>query len=248
MDRLIYTAMTGAIHTMHQQATTSHNLANVTTTGFRAQVDSFRAVPVISEGSPTRDFVVDAEVGTDFRLGAIQQTGRVLDVALLNKGWLVVEMPDGTEAYTRHGSLVTTTEGLLQTREGHNVRSMEGGPIIVPTDMPYTIETDGTVSSIDDTTTPRTVMLIGQLRLVNPPEEMLVRGGDGLFRMRDGTVPPVDPGVKLVNGALEASNVSAAETLVNMITLARQFELQMNMISHADENASRAISILTLPG
>lgn len=247
MDRLIYTAMTGAIHTMNQQATTAHNLANVTTTGFRAQVDSFRAVPVISEGSPTRDFVVDAEVGTDFNLGAIQHTGRALDVALMNQGWLVVEMPDGTEAYTRHGSLMVTPEGVLQTREGRNVRGVDG-PIVVPTDLPYTIEVDGTVSSIDDTTTPRTVMAIGQLRLVNPPESQLVRGGDGLFRMKDGTIPPADPGVKLVGSALEASNVNAADTLVHIISLARQFELQMNMIKHADENASRAIGILTLNG
>lgn len=247
MDRLLYTAMTGAIHTMNQQATTSHNLANVTTTGFRAQVDSFRAVPVISEGSPTRDFVVDAEVGTDFRLGALQQTGRVLDLALLNNGWLVVDMPDGTEAYTRNGSLITTPEGLLQTREGHNIKGLEG-PIVLPLDLQYMIESDGTVSATDDTTTPRTVMVIGQLRLVNPPEEQLVRGTDGLFRMKDGTLPAFDPGVKLVNGALEASNVNPAETLVNIISLARQFELQMNMIKHADENASRAIGILTLNG
>ncbi|NLC24327.1 flagellar basal body rod protein FlgF [Oxalobacter vibrioformis] len=247
MDRLLYTAMTGAIHTMNQQATTSHNLANVTTTGFRAQVDSFRAVPVISEGSPTRDFVVDAEVGTDFRLGAIQQTGRILDVALINEGWLVIDMPDGSESYTRHGSLVTTPQGLLQTREGYNVKGLEG-PIVLPTDIPYTIETDGTISAMDDTTTPRTVMVIGQLRLVNPPQDQLVRGTDGYFRMKDGTLPAFDPGVKLVNGSLEASNVNPAETLVNIISLARQFELQMNMIKHADENASRAIGILTLNG
>jgi flagellar basal-body rod protein FlgF len=204
-------------------------------------------VPVISEGSPTRDFVVDAEVGTDFRLGAIQHTGRILDIALINEGWLVVEMPDGSESYTRHGSLVATPEGLLQTREGYNVRGLEG-PIILPTDLPYTIETDGTISAMDDTTTPRTVMVIGQLRLVNPPEDQLVRGTDGFFRMKDGSVPAFDPGVRLVNGALEASNVNPAETLVNIISLARQFELQMNMIRHADENAGRAIGILTLNG
>jgi flagellar basal-body rod protein FlgF len=107
---------------------------------------------------------------------------------------------------------------------------------------------DGTVSSTDDTTTPRTTMMIGQLMLVNPPEDQLVRGGDGYFRMRDGTVAPPDPGVKIINGALEASNVNVAETLVNIISLARQFELQMNVITHADENASRALSILQLPG
>lgn len=247
MDRLLYIAMSGAIHTMNQQATTSNNLANVTTTAFRSQIDSFRAVPVISEGSPTRDFVVDAEVGTDFRLGGIQHTGRVLDIALLNDGWLAVEMPDGTEAYTRNGSLTVTPQGLLQTREGYNVRGTDG-PVVLPTDLPYTFGTDGTISSMDDTTTPRTVMAIGQLRLVNPPEDQMVRGTDGFFRLRDGGVPPADPGVKIVNGALESSNVNAAETLVNIINLARQFELQMNMISHADENASRALGILTLNG
>lgn len=247
MDRLLYIAMTGAIHTMNQQATTSNNLANVTTTGFRSQIDSFRAVPVISQGSPTRDFVVDAEVGTDFQLGAIQHTGRVLDVALLNKGWLTVEMPDGTEGYTRNGSLTITPEGLLQTKEGYNVMGLQG-PVVLPTDLPYTIEADGTISSLDNTTTPRTVMMIGQLRLVNPPEDQLVRGTDGFFRTRDGDVPAFDPGVKVISGALEASNVNAAETLVNIISLSRQFEMQMNMIQHADENASRAIGILTLNG
>lgn len=247
MDRLLYIAMTGAIHTMNQQATTSNNLANVTTTGFRSQIDSFRAVPVISQGSPTRDFVVDAEVGTDFQLGAIQHTGRVLDVALLNKGWLTIEMPDGTEGYTRNGSLTITPEGLLQTKEGYNVMGLQG-PVVLPTDLPYTIEADGTISSLDNTTTPRTVMMIGQLRLVNPPEDQLVRGTDGFFRTRDGDVPAFDPGVKVISGALEASNVNAAETLVNIISLSRQFEMQMNMIQHADENASRAIGILTLNG
>lgn len=247
MDRLLYIAMTGAIHTMNQQATTAHNLANISTTGFKAQIDSFRAVPVISEGSPTRDFVVDAEVGTDFRLGAIQHTGRVLDVALINEGWLVAQMPDGTEAYTRHGNLTMTPEGLLQTRDGYNVMGI-GGPIYLPVDMPYTIGTDGTISSLDDTTTPRTAMLIGQLRFVNPPEDQLVRGGDGYFRMKDGSNPPNDPNVKVVNGALEASNVNAAEALVNVINLSRNFELQMNVITHADENAGRALNILTLNG
>ena len=88
MDRLIYTAMTGAKHLLEQQTTNAHNLANATTTGFKAQLDSFRAVPVISEGLPTRAFVVDATVGTDFSTGVLQHTGRDLDVAIQGKGWL----------------------------------------------------------------------------------------------------------------------------------------------------------------
>ena len=96
MDRLIYTAMTGARHVLEQQATTSNNLANVNTTGFRAQLDSFRAVPVVSEGLQTRAFVVDSTVGADMRAGPMQTTGRPLDIAIRDQGWIAVQSPDGS--------------------------------------------------------------------------------------------------------------------------------------------------------
>jgi len=115
MDRLIYTAMTGAKHILDQQATNAHNLANATSTGFKAQVDSFRAVPVISEGLPTRSFVIDSTVGADFNPGPIQSTGRVLDVAVQGAGWLTVQRGDGTEGFTRNGALKISENGVLQT-------------------------------------------------------------------------------------------------------------------------------------
>ncbi|MGH8808027.1 MAG: flagellar basal body rod protein FlgF, partial [Noviherbaspirillum sp.] len=152
MDRLIYTAMTGAKQIMEQQATVSNNLANATTTGFRAQLDSFRAVPVVSEGLATRSFVVDATVGSDFRAGAIQQTGRALDVAVQGDGWIAVERADGSEGYTRHGSLKLNENGVLQTQSGLNVMG-DGGPITVPPDVVMTIAKDGTISTIPSGTT-----------------------------------------------------------------------------------------------
>src|SRR5947209_4946645 len=127
MDRLIYTAMTGAKHILEQQATVSNNLANATTTGFRAQLDSFRAVPVLGGAMPTRAFVVDSTVGADMAPGAIQQTGRDLDVAVQGKGWLTVQLEDGTEAYTRNGNLKLDENGVLQTQDGLNVLG-DGGP------------------------------------------------------------------------------------------------------------------------
>src|SRR5689334_7688506 len=133
MDRLIYTAMTGARHLLDQQATTANNLANATTTGFRAQLDSFRAVPVVSEGLPTRAFVVDNTVGSDFRQGALQTTGRALDVAVRGDGWLAVQAADGSEAYTRNGSLKVSENGQLQTANGLTIVG-ENGPIAIPPD------------------------------------------------------------------------------------------------------------------
>jgi len=245
MDRLVYTAMTGAKHILEQQATVSHNLANVSTTGFRAQLDSFRAVPVKSDGLPTRAFVVDATVGTDFSTGAMQNTGRELDVAVQGKGWLVVEKADGSEAFTRHGSLKVNENGILQTQGGLNVVG-DGGPITIPPEVSIAIAKDGTVSTIPTGTKPNAVQVIGRLKLVNPPEENLVRGDDGLFKTKDGTTVDADPLVGVAGGMLENSNVNVVESMVNMINLARSFEMQMKLLQNAENNANKAGQILTL--
>lgn len=245
MDRLIYTAMTGAKHILEQQATTSHNLANSTTTGFRAQLDSFRAVPVISEGLPTRAFVVDATVGTDFSTGSMQNTGRDLDVAIQGKGWLVVQGEDGAEKLTRHGSLKVSENGILQTQSGLNVVG-DGGPITIPPEVTIAIAKDGTISSIPTGTKPNAVQVIGRLKLVNPPEANLVRDRDGLFKTSDGVAPEVDAAVSVVGGMLEGSNVNVVESMVTMINLARSFEMQMKLLSNAESNATKASQILTL--
>ncbi|NMM28516.1 MAG: flagellar basal-body rod protein FlgF [Glaciimonas sp.] len=245
MDRMIYTAMTGAKHILDQQANNSHNLANATTTGFRSQVDAFRAVPVISEGLPTRTFVVDSTVGTDFSLGAIQQTGRELDLALQGKGWIAVQKDDGSEAYTRHGSLKLNENGILQTHSGLSVMG-DAGPISIPPDVAVTIAKDGTVSSVQVGGQLAAVTVLGRIKLVNPPEGMLVRGDDGLFVQKDGSPAVADAGVTILSGALEGSNVNIADAMVNMISLARQFEIQMKLIQNADTNASKASQILNL--
>jgi flagellar basal-body rod protein FlgF len=245
MDRLIYTAMTGAKHILEQQATTSHNLANATTTGFRAQLDSFRAVPVISEGLPTRAFVVDATVGTNFESGTIHHTGNGLDVAIHGKGWFTLQLEDGSEAYTRSGNFKLTQNGEMQSQSGINILG-DGGPISVPPDIVVSIAKDGTVSGVSTNTTPSIVTVLGRLKLVNPPEETLVRGNDGLFRTKDGNPVEADEFVTVVGGAVEGSNVNVAEAMVNMITLARHFEMQMNLLKNAESNAAKASQLLSL--
>jgi flagellar basal-body rod protein FlgF len=245
MDRLIYTAMTGAKHVLEQQATTAHNLANATTTGFRAQLDSFRAVPVISDGLPTRAFVVDATVGSDFTPGAIQQTGRDLDVAVQGKGWIAIEAEGGEEVYTRNGSLKLSENGVLQTQSGLNVLG-EGGPISIPPDVTIAIAKDGTVSAIPKTGSASAVSVLGRIKLVNPPEATLVRGDDGYFRTQDGSAVEADPNVALVGDALEGSNVSVVESMVSMISLGRQFEMQMKLLQNAENNATKASQLLSL--
>jgi flagellar basal-body rod protein FlgF len=245
MDRLIYTAMTGAKQILEQQATTSHNLANATTTGFRAQVDQFRAVQVQGAILPTRAFVVDSTTGSDFRSGTIQHTGRELDVAVQGDGWIAVRAADGSEAYTRNGSLKVDENGILQTHDGLRVQG-DGGELALPPGRNIAMARDGTISLVPDGSDATGLTAIGRLKLVNPPAADLVRGDDGLFRTKAGTPAPLDPNVTLISGALESSNVNVVDEMVNMISLARQFDMQMKMLEHAENNDNKAAQLLSM--
>jgi flagellar basal-body rod protein FlgF len=245
VDKLIYVAMTGASQTLNRQATTAHNLANATTTGYRAESNVFRAVQVFGDGLPTRAFVVDSSPRANFNPGTIQHTGRDLDVAVEGAGWIVVQTKDGSEALTRNGSLKVNDVGLLQTRDGLNVMG-DGGAITIPPDSQIAIARDGTVSTIPNGPAATNVNAIGRIKLVNPPEDQLIRGDDGLFRLKDGQAAQIDPKVSLIGGALEGSNVNVAEELVNMIGIARQFDMQMRIIQTAESSSRDASQILSL--
>ena len=245
MDRLIYTAMTGARQAFKQQAGVAHNLANASTVGFRAMEHRFRAVPIQGEAMPTRAFTIDASVANVFDQGPMMATGRPLDVAVQGEGWIAVETADGQEAYTRAGNLQIDANGQLQTVNGLNVLS-DGGPIGIPPDNSITISPDGTVSVVPLFGTPNNVNDVGRIKLVNPPAEELVRGDDGLFRLRDGQPAPVDENVRLAPETLEGSNVNPVDSMISLISLARQFEMQVKMLQSADANAARANQVLTI--
>ncbi len=245
MDRLIYTAMTGASQAFMRQAGVANNLANASTTGFRAMEHRFRAVPVQGPGAPTRAFVVDASVANVFDQGPLMATGRPLDVAVQGAGWIAVEGANGVEAYTRAGNLEVNVNGQLQTASGLNVLG-DGGPIAIPPDNNITISPDGTVSAVPLFGTPNNVNVVGRIKLVNPPEDQLVRGDDGLFRMPGGAPVEVDENVKLAAATLEGSNVNPVDSMVSMISLARQFETQIKMLQTADANAAKAGQILSM--
>lgn len=248
MDRLIYTAMTGASHVLQQQAAVSENLSNTNTPGFRAMLNTFRAVPLVGEGLPTRTFVVDSTAGADFTPGIFQPTGRALDVAVNGAGWIAVQGPDGKEAYTRNGSFQITPNGVLQTRTGLNVVG-DAGPITIPPDTEVTIAKDGTISTVPtDPAQATSAVVVGRLKLVNPAPAQMERGGDGLFRQKSGATAAADEKVEVVSGNLEGSNVNTVEAMVTMISLARKFDMQMKMLQSADNNAQRASQILSVAG
>jgi len=240
MDRMIYLSMAGAKMNMQRQDVLSSNLANVSTTGFRAELEATRAVPVRGDGASTRVYSLETTVGYDDSAGPVNFTGRALDVAAQGKTWMAVQGLDGTEAYTRFGSFTVNSEGTLVTQSGLTVMG-DGGPITIPTDSTPSIAPDGTVSTraIDGKITPA-----GKLKLVSPEDKSLVRGDDGLFRATDGGDLPADPNARVQDGALEGSNVNPIETMVSMIAAARQFESQIKMMQTAEANEKSASQLL----
>ena len=238
MDRLIYLAMSGAKATLQRQDVLSHNLANASTTGFRAEMAAFRAVPVRGDGASTRVYALESTVGYDAQPGPISTTGRSLDVALKGNAWLAVQALDGTEAYTRAGVIDVNAEGLLVTPNGLPVLG-DGGPITVPANAAVEIAPDGTITTKVGNARPQQS---GRLKLVTP-EALLNRGTDGLFRSANGDLPN-DATARLQSGALEGSNVSPVETMVAMISAARQFEHQMKMLQGAEQREQVASKLL----
>ncbi len=241
MDRMIYLSMSGAKATMQRQDVLAHNLANVSTTGFRAELQAFRSVPVEGSGASTRAYVLETTSGYDASPGGVTNTGRPLDVALKDNAWLAVQSLDGTEAYTRFGSLQVDNEGTLKTTNGLTVNG-DGGAIQVPQNSTVSIGGDGTVVAvgIDGRSTN-----VGKLKLVTS-EQPLQRGTDGLFRTaNDAGDLEADPNARVQEGALEGSNVSAVETMVAMISAARQFEAQMKILQTAEADERAASQLLS---
>jgi flagellar basal-body rod protein FlgF len=239
MDRLIYLAMSGAKATMQRQDSLANNLANVSTNGFRAELQAFRAVPVRGDGASTRVFALESTVGFNDAAGPVQSTGRELDVALQGKGWLAVQALDGTEAYTRAGSLHVNEQGQLVNIAGLPVVG-EGGPISLPNNAAVEIATDGSITTRVGNGKPQAA---GRLKMVTP-EGALLRGNDSLFRPADGNDLAPDRSARLQSGMLEGSNVSAVETMVAMIAAARQFEQQMKMLQGAEQRDQGAAKLL----
>jgi len=244
MDRILYTAMSGARQSMDQQSVVSNNLANASTTGFRGPMQALRAVPVQGDGAlATRTSVMASTPGADFSAGPMNATGRDLDVAMQGDAWLAVQATNGDEAYTRRGDLQVDGDGVLNSA-GRPVIG-EGGPIIVPLGAKLSRGADGTLSAIGAGEDPDALVQIGRVKLVNGGEGDLQRGEDGLFRGPDGALP-MDENARLVSGALEGSNVSPVESMVAMIDNGRRYEMQMKVIDTADQNAQRADSLLSI--
>lgn len=245
MDKFLYVAMSGAKETLRAQAANSHNLANASTTGFRADLTAFMTRAIEGPGYDSRAYATTSTVGWKQAAGALVATGRALDVAVNGDGWIAVQDATGREAYTRAGDLRVDAGGQLRNGAGHPVLG-DDGPIVVPPHSSLLIGNDGSVSVVPQGQGPETLATVGRIKLVRPDAAQLERAADGLFRLREGGVAPADAAVQLAAGTLESSNVNTAEAMVNMIELARQFDLQVRAMRTAEENARSSATLMRL--
>ncbi len=243
MDRALYLAMNGAKQVQLHQATNTHNLANANTTGFRADFDAFNSLPVVGPGYATRVYNQDERSGVNYANGALQQTGRELDIAVNGQGFIEIQSPNGSSAYTRAGDLRVTSAGLLETGAGYPVMGNDG-PIALPPFEKLEIGNDGTISILPVGQEATTLATIDRIKLVNANPEELVKDEDGLLRTVTGASIEADASVTVVSGVIEASNVNVVSELIDMIELTRNFEVHIKMMQSIEENDAATTQLL----
>ncbi len=245
MDRMIYLAAATAKQMLTAQAMAAHNLANASTVAFKADYDTFRAMPVFGPGHPTRAYAMTERSGINLARGEFQATGNELDIAVNDEGFIAVQAPDGSEAYTRAGDLSVTVTGRLVNGAGHPVLG-NGGPIALPQFESILVGTDGTVSIRPLGQEATTLAQVDRIKLVKPDYADLKKGADGLFRLRDDTTAPPDATVTIATGMLEQSNVSIVSEMINMIEHARQYEMAVKAMRSAQENDAASARVLRI--
>lgn len=245
MDQVLYAAMSGAKQIERAQAVHSNNLANASTTGFRADLLSFASLPLTANDKTGPVYSQARQGGVDFSSGMIRTTGAELDIAINGNGFIAVQDKNGKEAYTRAGDLRISPNGILETGAGHAVLG-NGGPIAIPPAEKLEIGADGTISIRPLGQAASTLAVLDRIKLVNPDPRILEKGGDGLLRARGKTTLDPDAAVSIIPGSLESSNVNAVQTMVDMIALAREFEMQVKLMDAAKENDVSATQLLRL--
>lgn len=245
MDKGLYVAMAGARETMLAQSVHSNNLANASTLGFKAFYNDAVTHSIKAEhGHDTRSYAMSANLSTDFSEGVLKQTGNDLDVAIKGQGFLVVQTPQLQQQLTRNGAMQLTPEGLLVDPAGNPIIG-DGGPILIPPYERLTIGIDGTITIQPAGANVNETAVVAQLMLVKPPTQQITREPNGYF-VAPGGLPPADPTVEVIGGMLEGSNVNVVREFTKILSLGRQYELQVKMMKESHDQSEKAARLLQL--
>lgn len=247
MEPILYNAITGGRTDFKRQELIANNLANINTPGFKA--DLYQAQTMYMDNtngtnnSNGQSFVVQGPNGIDLSPGEIISTGRDLDVAIDGDGWMAVKDSQGREVYTRGGSLRLDVNGQLITSSGKAVLG-DGGPISIPPAKSIEIGNDGTISIVPLDGDIKGLAILDRIKLVTLDRTNIVKNDEGLIQLKQGGKAKADGTVKLINGAIEGSNVKAIDQMVGMISAGREFDAQMKILSTVDDNGQKLAQLL----
>ncbi len=237
--------MTGAKSSLAAQATNANNLANASTSGFRADIERFSSLPVYGPGHASRVYAQDEAVGFNSEAGSLMQTGRAMDLGIEGEGWIAVATANGEEAYTRRGDLRVDAGGLLMNGAGEPVIG-NSGPISLPPFEELMIGSDGTLTIKPVGAGDGEFAELDQIKLVLGDASEMKKGKDGLFRSLDGEDIASDGSVRVSGGSLESSNVNGIESMVNMIEYSRNFESMVKFFEELEKMDSASTRLMTV--
>lgn len=240
MDRLLFTAVSGASRSLNQQQIHANNLSNVNTQGFRSDLDNAVAKQIAGEGYASRYLAQPTQGGVDMSPGAVRETGRELDIAIKGEG-LIALRSGNREVYTRNGQINVNADGELSI----NGLPLEGdnGPIVLPPFSSLSISEDGVITIVPEDADIAAPLDVDRIKLVNIPAEALSKNDAG-FLITNATENPRDEEVTVAARHLESSNVSAISEMVSSIALGRQFEAQIKMMKAAEDLANAGNRLL----
>lgn len=245
MDPILIHATTGGSANFNRQQIAANNLANINTPGFKA--DLFQAELLTlkhdNSNSSAQTFVVQKANGINTTPGDIVHTGNDLDVAIDGDAWMTVKDAKGGQAYTRGGTLRLNAQGQLTTASGKPIIG-NGGTIAIPPSRSIVIGADGTISAVPLDGDGKALAVLDRIKLVKLDKANIVKNEEGLLQLKQGSPTPADNSVKIIQGAIEGSNVNAIDQMVGMISSGRDFESQMKLLSTADDNAQRLAQLL----
>lgn len=248
MDPILYNATGGGRADFNKQAILANNLANANTPGFKADLYQAQTMYMnnVAGNSNNQSFNVQAPNGVDLSPGDLVTTGRDLDIAVDGNGWLAFKDSQGREVYSRAGSMRLSVNGQLTNASGKAILG-DGGPISIPPAKSIVIGTDGTISVVPQDGDGKSLVVLDRIRLVQLDKNNVVKNDEGMIQLKQGgKAPPADASVRLINGAIEGSNVKPVEQMVEMISAGREFDAQMKILSTVDDNSQRLAQVLHL--
>ena len=234
MDAGIYTTLTRQSGLMREMQVVAHNIANISTTGFRREGVIFSEYVKRMEGGPSLSMANGDTRHMDLRQAGLSQTGAAFDFAIQGEGFFLVETPQG-QAMTRAGSFTPNAEGELVNMDGHRLLDLGGAPVFVPPDAgAVALSADGTLSANGQP--------LAQIGLWQPtdPLKMIHQGGTVFV---SDEVEPMEGGT-ILQGFLEDSNVNPISEIARMIAVQRAYEMGQGFMEKEDERMRGVIQTL----